>query len=68
MKNPELERFAQAVEEEETLREELWAITDPVHFVATVLRRAGERGIVLVDGEVWSAFHEGRLALFATQT
>lgn len=68
MNAPEFERFSRIVEEDEALRDELWVITDPAQFVGTVVRCARERGIMVIDSEVWAAFNAGRLAWLATQT
>ena len=67
MNHPEIERAARLLDTDQALREELWSITEPGHFVATLVRRAGERGIVLVDGEVWEAYHDGRLCWLRAQ-
>lgn len=67
MAHSQIERFARIVEEDRAVRDELWALTEPTQFVATVVRRAGERGITIVDGEVWEAFNEGRLMWLDTQ-
>ena len=67
MPHPEFERFARAVEEDAALRSDLWAITEPMHFVSVAVRRAAELGIVLTDADVWEAFDAGRTAWLATQ-
>lgn len=67
MPHPAIERLLSAVEEDSRLRDELWAITEPAQFVSQAVRCAGERGILLVDTDVWEAFNAGRLSWLATQ-
>jgi hypothetical protein len=65
--HPAIERFAKVIDNDRALQEELWAITDPMQFVAAVVRSAKRHGITLVDGEVWEAFNAGRMIWLATQ-
>jgi hypothetical protein len=68
MPHPGLERFSRVLDEDAALREELWDVTEPTAFVASVVRRAAEHGILLVDSDVWEAFNDGRTRWLATQT
>lgn len=68
MPHPDLERFSQMLDQDAALRDELWNVTEPMAFVASVVRLAAQRGIVLVDSDVWQAFNDGRAHWLATQT
>jgi hypothetical protein len=63
----QMERFAAAIDADKALAGELWGITEPVHFVSTVVRRARDHNIMLVEGEVWEAYNAGRLTWLRTQ-
>lgn len=62
---PEFERFKDLVQRDEALQNALWPVSDAEQFVKLVIKSAAERGLVLVESDVWQAFANGRAAVHA---
>ncbi len=56
----DFERFRDIVERDEALTAALWQTMEPTAFVAQVIRLASDRGLTVVEGDVWSAMAAGR--------
>lgn len=62
---PEFERFRDLVQSDEELQSALWRIADTEQFVKLVVRLAADRGIALIESDVWQALANGRAAVHA---